>query len=118
MATISKIHASKQPHRPHFIREWAEHRGYLKPSELADALPVQRSIVTNWYKGTSPQKPHQLALAALFFPGEDPEERRKAIFRHPDEDWLSRFFAGRKKDDIERIKATLETAFPRKRSAN
>jgi hypothetical protein len=33
--------------------------------------------------------------------------------RLPDDDWLVRFFKGRNKDEIERIKKTLETAFPR-----
>ena len=33
--------------------------------------------------------------------------------RFPDDDWLARSFKGRNKDETERIKKALETAFPR-----
>jgi hypothetical protein len=38
----------------------------------------------------------------------------ESLFRHPNDDWLARFLKGRDRQEVERIKATLETAFPRK----
>lgn len=48
-------------------------------------------------------------MLALFF-----ECEREALFRHPDDDWIARFLKGRDKDEIQRIKDTLERAFPRR----
>jgi transcriptional regulator with XRE-family HTH domain len=117
MARRDRIHSSKQPNRPHFIKEWAEKRGFETQSELAAALKIDRGTVSRWYNGlSSPVEEHQLSLAALFFPGDDPDERRDALFRHPDEDWFAQFFAGRQEDEIARMKSTLEAAFPKKRA--
>lgn len=108
MNKIDRIHGSKQARRPHYIPQWAEKRG-LKQADIAAELGADKSLVSRWFAGATPREKWQEALAALFgFEGE-PE----IIFRHPDEDWLSRFFAGRRAEEIERIKATLETAFPR-----
>lgn len=103
---VTRIHKGKQPRRPHFIPEWAEARR-LKPADLARELGADKSVVSRWYNGASPGAEWQDKLAALF------HCERDALFRHPDDDWLSRFFRGRAADEIERIKATLEAAFPR-----
>ena len=105
--SVTTIHASKQPRRPHFIREWAEKRG-LRQVDLVRQLGADKSIVSRWYKGGSPGEEWQAKLAALFHCEPD------AIFRHPDDDWLARFLRGRDEAEIERIKATLEAAFPRR----
>lgn len=99
---------TKQPKRPHFIQEWAEHRGYRSQTELADALEADKSVVNRWYKGGSPGVEWQEKLADLFVC--EPE----SIFRHPDDDWIARFFRDRKEDEVARIKAMLEAAFPPK----
>lgn len=104
---LSRIHKGKQPRRPHFIAEWAGRRG-LKAVDLARELNADKSVVSRWYNGASPSEEYQDRLAALF--GCDPE----SLFRHPDNDWLTRFFQGREQDEIARIKATLEAAFPKK----
>jgi transcriptional regulator with XRE-family HTH domain len=106
---VTRIHRGKQPRRPHFIPEWAATRK-LKAADLARELGADKSVVSRWYGGASPGAEWQEKLAALFQC--DPE----ALFRHPDDDWLSRFFRGRQRDEIERIKATLEAAFPQQRA--
>jgi hypothetical protein len=103
------IHRSKQPNRPHFIPEWAERRGYKNQAELAEALDADKSVVSRWYSGTSPSKDWQTKLVDLF-QCEEPD----GIFRHPDDDWLAKFFRDRSDDEVERAKALLEAAFPRK----
>jgi transcriptional regulator with XRE-family HTH domain len=107
MPNVTRIHNSKQPRRPHYIEEWAERRE-MKQADIARELGADKSIVSRWFGGATPSQEWQEKLAALFRC--DPE----SLFRHPDDDWLSKFFADRSRDEIERIKATLEAAFPRK----
>lgn len=64
--------------------------------------------MSRWFKGSTPSFEHQQKLAALF--ACEPE----SLFRDPNEDWLMRFFQDREADEIERMKRTLEAAFPRK----
>lgn len=118
---ITEIHKSKQPRRPHFIREWAELRGYARQVDLAEALGADKSIVSNWYTGTSPTTGYQEKLAALF--DCDPE----SLFRHPDDDWLAKLFKdnaireifkNRTPDELRRMFETLKTAFPKKDGTN
>jgi transcriptional regulator with XRE-family HTH domain len=112
-----RIHNTKQPNRPHFIKEWAEKRGFENQAELAKALKIDPGTVSRWYNRiSSPIEDHQIALAELFFPGDDPEDRRESLFRNPDEDWFVQFFAGRHEDELARMKSTLEAAFPKKRA--
>lgn len=103
---ITTIHASKQPRRPHYIAEWMERRN-LKAIDLAKELGADKGLVSRWLDGASPGTDWQEKLGAFFGCGRD------GIFRHPDEDWLKRFFEGRKADEVARIKATLEAAFPK-----
>lgn len=83
-------------------------RRNLRQADLARELGVDKSLVSRWYRGATPNEQWQEKLAALFQISEE------ALFRHPDDDWVTKFFANRSQEEIERIKATLETAFPRK----
>lgn len=104
---IPTIHKSKQPRRPHYVREWAEKRR-MRPVDLATELNVDKSQVTRWYQGATPNEESLAKLGALF--GVEPE----SMFRDPDEDWLARLLRGRDREEIQRIITTIETAFPRK----
>lgn len=108
MENVTRIHRSKQPRRPHYIKEWAEHRGYAHQSDLAAEIGADKSVVSRWYGGTTPGLEWQEKLAALF------DCEPESLFRHPDDDWLARFLQGRDREEVERIKRTLENAFPRK----
>ncbi|MCE7026399.1 helix-turn-helix domain-containing protein [Jiella sp. CBK1P-4] len=109
MTEIVRIHHMKQPRRPHHIPDWAEARG-MTQADLARELDADKSVVSRWYKGSTPSEDYQNRLAALF------NCDRDALFRHPDDDWMAKFFADRSRDEIERMKRTLEAAFPRKRA--
>ena len=109
MPNVTRIHASKQPRRPHHIADWAELRGF-KQADIVRETGVDKSLVSRWFNGSTPGLEWQDKLAELFHT--EPE----SLFRHPDDDWLRRFFEDRGREEIERIKATLETAFPRKRA--
>lgn len=103
-------HRRRQPRRPHFIPEWAERKGYESQADLVEALGADKSVVSRWYAGASPSEDWQKKLVALFH-CEEPD----GIFRHPDDDWLARFFRDRSPDEVQRIKQTLEAAFPAKK---
>ncbi len=104
-----RIYRGRQPRRPHFIPEWAEMRGYETQADLVEALGADKSVVSRWYDGATPGEDWQEKLVALFH-CEEPD----GIFRHPDDDWLAKFFRDRSSDEVERAKAMLEAAFPRK----
>lgn len=107
MAKVPKIHSSKQPRRPHFIEEWAERRN-LSQADLARELGADKSVVSRWFNGASPGADWQDRLAALFHCEPD------ALFRHPNDDWIKRFFEGRTAEEIEHIQRSLEIIFPKK----
>jgi transcriptional regulator with XRE-family HTH domain len=109
MSEVVRIHASKQGRRPHYIAAWADKKD-LSQADIVRALGVDKGTVSRWFKGSSPTEDYQAKLAELF--GTDEE----GIFRHPDDDWMRRFLQGREKEEVERIKSTLEAAFPRKRA--
>jgi len=112
MSEVTRIHAGKQPRRPHHIQEWAEHRGYRTQVELADALGADKSVVSRWYTGTSPGQDYQERLAELFQC--DPE----ALFRLPEEDWLFRFFREKNREERERAIRILQNAFPEEKNGS
>lgn len=109
MSDITKIHSGKQPRRPHHIPDWAELRS-LTQADIVREIGVDKGTVSRWFGGSTPSHDWQERLAALL--STTPE----GLFRHPDDDWLTKFFKDREREEIERIKATLEAAFPRKRA--
>ena len=105
----AEVTALKQGRRPHYVREWAERRG-VRQGDIVREIGADKSLVSRWFRDTlpaTPSAPWQKKLAQYF--GVTPE----ALFRHPDEDWVANFLAGRKPEEIDRIKATMETAFPK-----
>jgi len=108
---VTTIHKGKQPRRPHFLREWMDLRG-VKPVELAKQIGADKSLISRWLDGATPGTEYQEKLAAYFHCEPD------SIFRHPDDDWLSRFFRNRNADEVARMKALLEAAFPKPSAKN
>lgn len=103
----TRIHHNKTPIRRHFIAEWAEARG-MRQVDVAEELGVDKSQASRWFAGQMPQPHFQERLAALF------EIEPEALLRHPDADWMSRFFEGRQIEERERIKRAIELSFPLK----
>lgn len=93
--------------RLHFVVEWAAKRG-LTQSQVASELGIDKSSVSRWFAGRLPSETHLIQLAALF------GIEVPSLFRHPDDDWLAQLFAGRKLEEIERMRKTLEFHFPKK----
>ena len=102
--------ARKPQDRPrvHYIPEWAEKRR-MRQVDIVEGLNglVDKSTVSRWFAGSAPESKHLLALAELF-----QLEEPVSLFRHPDDDWLARFFRGRSEEERYRIRQMLEAAFP------
>jgi transcriptional regulator with XRE-family HTH domain len=99
------------PFRLHYIREWAAKRG-MRQADIVRELDIDKSNVSRWFKGHLPTEENILRLAALF-QCEEPAE----LFRHPDQDWMFRLLRGRSIDEQERIRRTIEAAFPQRSAA-
>lgn len=96
MTQIHKIHGGKTPVRIHYIREWAAKRN-LKQSDFVKNIDVDKSTVSRWFAGTLPKEEHLIALAGFL------STEVTSLFRHPDDDWLAKFF--RDKTDEQREQA-------------
>lgn len=83
----------------------------MSQADIAREIEADKSLVSRWYSGSTPSEENQRKLAGLF------QCETESLFRHPNDDWLTRFFRGRTADEIERAKAMLEAAFPRRRAA-
>lgn len=82
----------------------------MTPAVLIEELDVDKSQVYRWLKGQLPHADMQERIAALF------QIEPEALLRHPDDDWLSRFFSGRDAAERDRIKKAMELAWPPKRT--
>jgi hypothetical protein len=112
LVELTQIYARRTPRRPHYLADWMERR-HISRKDLIEDLGVDKGQVSKWLdeeKPTTPGPDWAAKLGAYFSTeGADPVD----IFTHPDNDWMMRFFEGRRLDEIERIKLTMETAFPR-----
>lgn len=105
-APVTRI--GQRPRR-HFIREWMESREPpVQAADLVRADVADKSTVSRWMGGQMPQDAQLEKLGAYF--QVDPE----SLLRHPDDDWMTRFFEGRAKAERDGIKKMLEQAFPPK----
>lgn len=103
-AGVNRIMARRE--RPHYIEAWAEHRGFERQIDLARHLGADGSVVNRWYSGSTPSKQWQAKLAEAF------NCDAESLFRHPDDDWLSRFLSRRTQIERDKIKAILKAMYP------
>lgn len=108
MARPTRIHADKTPQRTHFIAEWAEKRS-LKQADLVRATGADKATVSRWFGGAVPHEKY-LAILVEAFQVDSPS----ALFLHPDDDWLARFFRDRNAEERQRVIDILSAAFPKK----
>jgi transcriptional regulator with XRE-family HTH domain len=106
MSNVTKIYAGKNPQRIHFIVEWAEKR-HLAQADIVRELGVDKSLVSRWFSGTNPGKEWRPKLEALF--GTDDG----GLYRHPDDDWLAKFFRDKSEEDKRKAVELLEMFFSR-----
>jgi transcriptional regulator with XRE-family HTH domain len=93
-------------------------RRNLSPADMSRQIGADKSVISRWLSGASPTKVYQERLAALF--SIEPHE----LFRHPDDNWLARFFAERAElmallkerdaEELDRIEKMIRLTFPPK----
>ena len=105
MPQIVELPETRRSSRIHFIPEWAISR-QMKQSDIVKRMDVDKSTVSKWFGGVLPSQSHIEKLAALF------SIEPQALFRHPDDDALSKYFMSRSEDERKRMLAMLEAAFP------
>lgn len=111
---LARIYENRQPRRPHYLAQLMDRHGVSR-QEIIEAIEVDKSLLSRWLDESRPSTPspewaHK--LGEFFGKGGDPVD----IFADPDVDWMSRLLQGRSADEIERIKAMIEAAFPAKRA--
>lgn len=104
MSNTTRIHTDKDPVRIHFIVEWAEKR-HLKQADIVREIGADKSLVSRWFDGTVPKNEYLEKLAALF------ETDIHGLFRHPDDDWLTKFFHDKTEEQREKAIAMLKLFF-------
>lgn len=103
--TMSK-QADDSSKRRHFIAEWAELRG-KRQTDIVRDLGIEKSTVYRWFAdGVIPSEKHLLPLAEYLAVDEP-----VALFRHPDDDWLSRMFRDKTDEQREKAVAMLKLFF-------
>lgn len=122
MSEITEIHRGKEVHRAHYIPEWAEKRG-LRQKDFVKELGISKSMASRWFKeGVFPERENLERIAHLL-QLDDPG----MLLRHPDDDWMAALLkrnkaeaealrdvlADRSTDELRRMIATLQAAFPR-----
>lgn len=113
-AALAQIYANRQPRRPHYLAQLMERYGVTR-AEIVEAIDVDKSQLSRWLDEQRPSTPSPewaRKLGEFFGKGHDTVD----IFVDPDVDWMSRLLRGRSADEIERIKAMIEAAFPAKRA--
>jgi len=104
MSNIKHIHGDKTPIRIHFIVEWAEKRN-MKQADIVREIGADKGLVSRWFDGTVPKPEYLEKLAALF------STDVHGIFRHPDDDWIAKFFHDKTEEQKERAIDMLRLMF-------
>lgn len=97
--------------RRHFIPEWAERKN-LRQTDIVRELGVEKSVVYRWFSdGVIPTEKYLSPLAELLGAPEV-----VSLFRHPDDDWLSRMFIDKTETQKERAIQMLKIFFEQQSS--
>lgn len=104
MNNIKSIHSAKPPIRLHFIPEWTKKLN-LSQADICRMVGADKSLVSRWFDETVPRQEYLEKLADLF--GTDVH----GLFRHPDDDWISKFFRDKTEEEKHRAIDMLRLMF-------
>jgi transcriptional regulator with XRE-family HTH domain len=107
MVQRSSPRTKRPSRRKHFIPELAA-RVPISQAEIATKTGANKATVFRWFKGNMPQDHYLDALVTCLG-----IEDRSAIFRHPDEDRIIRFFRALTPEERQRFWTMIEAAFPK-----
>lgn len=98
MSNVTRIHADKTGPRVNYIPEWAE-RFNLSQADIIEQIGVDKGTVSRWFNQKATPTPANLQKLTALFQMED----LTGVFRHPDDDWLTRMF--KDKSEAEKARA-------------
>lgn len=107
MSNVTNIHADKTPIRLHYIVEWAEKRD-MSQADVGRATGADKALVSRWFGGMVPKQDYLEKLAGIF------ETDVHGLFRHPDDDWLAKFFRDKTEEQKEHAIEMLRLLFKEK----
>lgn len=116
-AVLVEIYQKRQVRRPHYLAKLLEQH-QVSRVKLADELGVDKSQISRWLDEDKPSTPSPdwaLKLGQYFAASDDPDDFVD-IFTDPDVARFQRMVRGRSPDEVDRMLATLEAAFPAKRA--
>jgi transcriptional regulator with XRE-family HTH domain len=100
-ASVSRIESGQQAYTQDFLEACADALS-ADPASLLTRAPTDDEAVWSLWDKAQPFERELIVKIATAILGE----------RQPKEDWLTKFFRDRSADEVERIKKTLEAAFP------
>lgn len=118
-AALAAIYSKRQPTRPHYLAKLMARRDVSR-ADLIQAIGVDKGLLSKWLDERKPSTPGPRwakDLGEFFAITPDPDDFVD-IFADPDVDRVRRFLHGREPDEIDRIMATLETAFPPRKTGS
>jgi hypothetical protein len=110
----TEIYAKRQSRRPHYLARLMDKYGASR-ADLIETLEVDKGLLSRWLdeeKPTTPSPAWADKLGKFFGKGHDPVD----IFADPDVDWIARRLRGRPPEEIDRIIAIIDAAYPPKRA--
>lgn len=114
---MAEIFAKRQVRRPHYLAQlMARHN--VSRGKLVEDLGVDKSQLSRWLDEERPATPSPAwaqKLGQYFAAGPD-EDDAVDIFADPDVQRFQRMVRGRAPEEVDRMLATLEAAFPVKRA--
>ncbi len=114
-AAIAEIYAKRQSRRPHYLAKLMA-RQNVSRGKLIEDLGVDKGQLSRWLDEEKPQTPGPewaSRLGRYFAPSDDPDDFVD-IFTDPEVARFQRMTRGRPPDEVDRMLATLEAAFPAK----
>lgn len=114
-AALVEIYAKRQPNRPHYLARLMARQNVTR-GKLVEDLNVDKRQLSRWLDEKRPATPSPAWAERLgIYFAADPEDFVD-IFTDPDVARFQRMTRGRSPDEIDRMLATLEAAFPAKRA--
>lgn len=111
------IYAGRQPKRPHYLAKLME-RHEKDRSDLIEDLGIDKSTLSRWLDPDRPSTPSEKWAKKLgrYFASGPEDEDFVDIFTNPSAHRFQKITKGRSEEEIDRMLATLEAAFPAKRA--
>ncbi len=114
-AVLAEIYAKRQARRPHYLGKIMQAKDVSR-AQLVDELGVDKSQLSRWLDRHRPSTPSpEWAEKLGYYFASDPDDFVD-IFVDPDVARLAKIMKGRTPEEVDRMLATLEAAFPMRRA--